>query len=195
LRAVLRTGARAKAEFGSCGLVALRAFGVFGAGVEGFDDGGDAAAGAEVADDFGPDGVAGFDDVVEDLIDDVFLEDAEVAVGEEVLLEGLELEAGFAGHVADGEAAEVGKAGLGADGGELGVVDEDLVGLELVAPGFDGGELGVEASGGVVVGVAGGFGFGGHRSILEDRAAVAAGGKERRVFGVGAGRAEWQWLR
>jgi hypothetical protein len=71
-----------------CGLV-FRAFGGFGSGVEGFDDGGDAAAGAEVADDFGPDGVAGFDYVVENLVDDVLLEDAEVAVGEEVLLEGL----------------------------------------------------------------------------------------------------------
>ena len=65
----------------------------------------------------------------------------------------------FAGHVADGEAAEVGQAGLGADGGELGVVDEDLVGLELIGPGFDGGEFGVEAGGGVVVGVAGGVLF------------------------------------
>ena len=52
------------------------AFGIFGAGVEGFDDGGDAAARAEVAGDFGPDGVAGFDYVVEDLVDDVLLEDA-----------------------------------------------------------------------------------------------------------------------
>ena len=116
----------------------MGAFGALGAGEEGFDDGGDAAAGAEVAGDFGPDGVAGFDDVVEDLVDDVFLKDAEVAVGEEVLLEALELEAGFAGHVADEDAAEVGKAGFGADGGELGVVDEDLVGLKLIAPGFDG---------------------------------------------------------
>src|SRR6202040_47741 len=114
----------------------------FAAGVAGFDDGGDAAAGAEVADDDGPDWVAGFDDVVEDLVDDVFLEDARVAVGEEVLLEGLEFEAAAAGHVADGEAAKVGEAGLGADGGELGVVDEDLVGAELVRPGFDGGKFG-----------------------------------------------------
>ena len=74
----------------------------------------------------------------------------------------------LAGHVADGEAAEVGEAGLGADGGELGVVDEDLVGLELVAPGFDGGEFGVEAGGGVVVGVAGGvlLVLFGHEDIL-----------------------------
>ncbi len=70
----------------------------------------------------------------------------------------------LAGHVADGETAEVGQAGLGANAGELGVVDEDLVGAELVLPGFDGGELGVEAGLCVVVGVAGGFG--GHKAIL-----------------------------
>ena len=76
-----------------------------------------------------------------------------------------------AGHVADEETAEVGEAGLGADAGELGVVDEDLVGLELVAPGFDGREFGVETGFGVVVGVAGGLVFcfvlfGAHGSIL-----------------------------
>src|ERR1700761_4389979 len=105
-------------------MLASRGFGVFDAGVGGGDDGGDAAAGAEVADDDGPDWVAGFDYVVEDLVDDVLLKDAQVAIGEEVLLEGLQFEAALAGHVADGDAAEVGQAGLGADGGELGVVDE-----------------------------------------------------------------------
>jgi hypothetical protein len=144
--------------------------GGFGARVGGGEDGGDAAAGTEITYDNGPDGVAGFDDVVEDLIDDVFLEDAEVAVGEEVLLEGLELEAALSGHVANGEAAEVGETGLGADAGELGVIDEDLVGLELILPGFDGGEGGVEARFGVIVGVAGGVRIwksrGAHVSIL-----------------------------
>ena len=144
--------------------LAARAFGVLGTGVEGFDHSGDAAAGTEVAYYFGPDGVGGFDYVVEDLVDDVFLKDAEVAVGEEIFLERFELEAQFARHVADGEATEVGQTGLGADAGELGVVDEDLVSLELVPPGFDGGELDVEAGFCVVVGVAGGFG--GHASIL-----------------------------
>src|SRR6266851_93469 len=152
---------------------AARAFGVFGAGVEGFDDGGDATSGAEVADYLGPDGVGGFDDVVEDLVDDVLLEEAEVAVGEEVLLEGFELEALLARNVADCEAAEVGQAGLGADAGELGVVDEDLIGLELVAPGLDLGESGVEAGFGVVVGVA--RGLGGHRAILSGSADARTG--------------------
>jgi len=124
--------------------------------VEGFDDGGDAAARTEVADYFGPDRVAGFDDVVEDLVDDVLLKDAEVAVGEEIFFEGLQLEAGLARHVSDGDAAKVRQTGLGTDAGELGIVDEDFVGAELVAPGFDGGKFDVEAGFGVVVGVAGG---------------------------------------
>jgi hypothetical protein len=143
---------------------AAGAFGVFGAGIEGFDYCGDAAAGTEVAYYVGPDGVGGFDDVIEDLVDDVFLKDAEVAVDEEVFLERLQLHAFLAGHVTDGEAAEVWKAGLGTDAGELGVVDEDLVGLELVRPGFNCGKLDVEAGLCVVVGVAGGFS--GHTAIL-----------------------------
>jgi hypothetical protein len=146
------------------------AFRVFGAGVKGFDNSGDSAARAEVADDFGPDGIAGFDDIVEDLVDDVLLEDAEVTVGEEIFLEGFELEAGLAGHVADRDATEVGKAGLGTDRGELGVVDEDLVGFELIAPGFDGRKFDLQAGFGVIVGVTGGFVFGfvlfAHFSIL-----------------------------
>ena len=40
--------------------------------VKGLDDGRDAAAGAEVADDVCPDGIGGFDDIVEDLFGDVF---------------------------------------------------------------------------------------------------------------------------
>ena len=49
------------------------------------------------------------------------------------------------------------QAGLGADRGELGVVDENLVGRELIGPGFNVREPGIEAGGGVVVRVAGSF--------------------------------------
>ena len=140
--------------------LAAWAFRVVRAGVKGFDNSGDSAAGTEVADDFGPDGIAGFNDIVEDLIDDVFLKDAEVTIGEEIFLEGFELEAGLAGHVADGDATEVGQAGLGTDGGELGVVDQDLVGFELIAPGVDRRKFDVEAGFCVVIRVAGGFVFG-----------------------------------
>jgi len=154
-----------------------------GAGEAGFDDGGDAAAGAEVAFDDGPDGVGGLDEVFEDLVDDVFLEDAEVAVAEEVFLEALELGAAVAGHIADGECAEVGEAGFGADGGEFGVVDEDFVAGKLVWPGFNGGEGEVESGRGVLVGVA----FFSCHGII-----VARGGKGRKlvaglVWGIEAG--------
>src|SRR5271155_777543 len=115
------------------------------AGPAGFDGGGDAAAGAEIAFDYGPDGVAGFYDVFEYLVGDVFLEDAEVAVSEEIFLVGLEFEAQVAGHVAQRDDAEVGKAGLGADGGEFGIVDQDFIAGKLVFPGFDGWESEVES--------------------------------------------------
>src|SRR3569833_2024787 len=72
----------------------------------------DAAAGAELAAHHSPHGIAGFHHVFEDLVDDVFLEDAEVAVAEEVFLERFELEAAGARHVADGEVAEVRQASL-----------------------------------------------------------------------------------
>jgi len=123
------------------------------AGPAGYDCGADAAAGAEDAFDFGPDGISGFDDVFENLVDDVFLEDAEVAVAEEIFLERLEFEAAVAGHIADGEDAEVGKAGFGADGSEFWVVDEDFVAGKLILPGFDVGKGKVEACLGVFVGV------------------------------------------
>jgi hypothetical protein len=64
---------------------------LLGAGPAGFYGGGYAAAGAELAADDGPDRLGGLDYVFEYLIDDVFLEDAEVAVAVEILLERLEL--------------------------------------------------------------------------------------------------------
>ena len=75
----------------------------------------DATARAKVPVYDGPDGVAGFHDIFEDLVDDVFLEDPKVAVAEELFLERFELEAPRARHVADGEMAEVGQACFGAD--------------------------------------------------------------------------------
>src|SRR6478609_9307175 len=59
-----------------------------------------ATTGTELASHDCPDGVAGFRYVFEDLVHDVFLEDPKIAVAEEILLEGFELEAPVAGHVA-----------------------------------------------------------------------------------------------
>ncbi len=75
----------------------------------------------------------------------------------------LKLEAALAGHVANGEDAEVGQAGLGANAGQLGVVDLDLIAGKLIAPGFDGGKLEVEAGFRMIFGVTW---FCGHGSIV-----------------------------
>jgi len=128
-----------------------------------FDGGSDAAAGAELATDYGPGGIACLDHIFEDLVDDVFLEDAEVAVAEEVLLEGFEFEAAMARHVADVEDAEIWQPGFGADRGQFRVIDGDFVAGELVLPCFDGGEFEVESGFGVVVCVEG---LRGHKLIL-----------------------------
>ena len=60
-----------------------------------------------------------------------------MAVLEQIFLQRLQLQARLAGHVTDGQDTEVGEAGLRADGREFGIVDQDLIGLELVGPGVD----------------------------------------------------------
>ena len=51
--------------------------------------------------------------------------------------------------------AEVGQARLGADGGELRIVDRDLIPRKLIGPGLDVGEGKVDAGGSVIVSIAG----------------------------------------
>ena len=118
--------------------------------------------------DMGPDRVAGFDHVFEDLVDNVFLEDAKVAVREQVFLPGLELEAAFAGHITELNNTEIGQAGLRADGSKFGIVDQNFIGRELILPGFNGGEIEVEAGLGMLFGIAGdsSVGNGCHRDIV-----------------------------
>ena len=127
---------------------------LLGAGPAGFYCCRYTAAGAELAAHYSPDRIARFHYVFKDLVDDVFLEDSEVAVAEEIFLERFELEAACAGHVADRERAEVGQAGLGANGGQLGIVDDDFITGKLVLPGLDLRKLKVESGLGVIVGIA-----------------------------------------
>jgi hypothetical protein len=142
--------------------------GICRAGPAGVDHRGDAATRAEITVDMGPDRVAGFDHVFEDLVDNVFLEDAEVAVREQVLFPGLELEAAFAGHIAELNNTEIGQAGLRADGSKFGIVDQNFIGRELILPGFNGGEIEFEAGLGMLFGIAGdsSVGNGCHIEIL-----------------------------
>src|SRR5580692_1557448 len=119
----------------------------------GFDGGSDAAAGAEHALDHCPDRIGGLHDVFQNLVDDVLLEDAQIAIAEQIFLERLQFQASGPGHVADGEQAKVGQAGLGANRGQFRIVDEDLVARKLISPGLNCREGEVESGLGVFVGV------------------------------------------
>jgi len=135
---------------------ALRAFGTSGAWARpaSFNSGCDSAARAEYTANHGPDGVTGLYDVFENLVDDVLLKDSQIAIAEEVFLQRFQLEASAARHVADGEGAKIGQAGLGTNGGQFRIVDHDFVAGELILPGFDRGKVEIKASFGVVVCVA-----------------------------------------
>ena len=98
-------------------------------------------------------GLAGGDDVAQEAVDDVFLEDAKVAVGEHVHLEGFEFEAEFVGDVAYDDVAVVREPGARADGGELGQLNFDLVAGVLVFPAFNVRQHGVDTGAGVLVSI------------------------------------------
>jgi len=102
----------------------------------------------------GPHRIGGLHYIFQHLVHDVFLENAKVAVAEQILFQRLEFEAALAGHVTDGEHAEVGQAGFGAHRGEFRIVDENFVARKLVLPGFNGRKGEIEAGLGVFVGVA-----------------------------------------
>ena len=68
----------------------------------------------------------GSDQVVEDLIRHRLVEDAAIPELDHVVLERFQLDAAISGHVRDPDLAEIWKAGLRADGGELRTIDRDL---------------------------------------------------------------------
>src|SRR6267378_6635101 len=67
------------------------------------------------------------DEVVEDLVGDVFVVDAPVAEFNHVELQRLELDAACVGHVGDADLAEIGQAGHRTHRGELWTPNRDLV--------------------------------------------------------------------
>src|SRR6266851_4434989 len=124
-------------------------------GPAGEDGGGEAAAGSEFAADDAPLGAHGGDDVAEDFVDGVFVKDAEAAVGEQIHFQGFQLDAILLRHVLDGDGAEVGETGLGADGGVFGKARGDDVAGKLIGPGFECGQFCLDAGAGVLFGVVG----------------------------------------
>lgn len=117
-------------------------------------DGGelDAAAGAKAAFYFHPGGGDGGDEIVEDAVDDLFVEGGVVAVGSEVVFEAFGFDALVCRAVGDGEVAGVRLAGHGAEGGELVRVEYDGVGplRGAVREGFEFGVVGGGEEGGVL---------------------------------------------
>jgi len=96
-------------------------------GMLGGDGGGDATAGVEGAGDGHAAGRAGGDQVVEDAVDEGFVEDAFVAVGLEIKFKGLEFEATLVGTVRYDDGAEIGLAGPGTEAGKFGATDLNLI--------------------------------------------------------------------
>jgi len=92
--------------------------------------------------------------VVQNLIDHVLLKDPKIAIGLKVLLQRFQFEAQTIRHISNKDRAEIGEAGFGADRGELGVVDEDLVSGKLVGPGFNLGEIVIESGCGMIRSIA-----------------------------------------
>jgi len=112
-----------------------------GTRITGFDDGPEPAPGIELARHGRPDGAAGFDDILEDAIDDVLIEDAQVPVGQEVFFQGFQFQDARLRLVINGQGPEIRQAGLRTDRGELRDLDLDLVTGELVGKGIDRREL------------------------------------------------------
>src|SRR5437899_5909420 len=91
------------------------------------DHGFDAAAHREVADDGHPARLARRDEVVEDLVRHGLVINAAIAELDDVVLEGLELDAPRIGRISDADLAEIGESGFRTYRRELRTIDRDLV--------------------------------------------------------------------
>src|SRR5687767_3585430 len=94
--------------------------------IGGGDDGLDTAPDGKIADDGHAARGAGRDEIVENPVGDRFEEDALVAELDQVVLEGLQLDAALGGNVGNPDLAEVGQTCFRADGGEFRAADRNL---------------------------------------------------------------------
>src|SRR5438445_896759 len=99
------------------------------------------------------DRLAGRHEVLQDTVHGILIENAEIAVGVDIHLEGLQFHASFIGPIADADRAEVGKAGFRTDGRVLRHLDRDLIILKLIRPRLNLGKTRANATLGVSVGV------------------------------------------
>src|SRR4030042_4221990 len=146
VRSINRSVTPRRAEFSLfCGLT--------GTGVADFGNGLDSSSWIELPRDRRPDRTAGPDDILEDAVDDILIEYAQVPVAQDVVLQGLELQAGILGNIADGDQPEIGQARLGAEGGELRNLDFDLVAGKVVGKCGQARQPGLQAGFGLVLSV------------------------------------------
>lgn len=94
----------------------------------GDDDAGNSASDGEFSGDAHPAGVADGGEFVEKSVSDGFIENALIAEGVVVELEGFEFDASFIGDVFEFNGGEIREPGFWADGGELwtGMVDGEI---------------------------------------------------------------------
>src|SRR5580693_4492597 len=111
-------------------------------------------------------------DIMENLVHGVFIEDPEIAIGEEVHLESLELDAVFVRQVLNGDGAVVWHAGFRANGTVLRKTRGDDVAPILVGPGVELRQFCFDASAGVIGCVVGHDGS--HCTLLVDFQATAS---------------------
>lgn len=97
------------------------------------------AARSEGTGDFRPDGTAGFDNVLKDSVDRIFVEDAEITVGVDVQFERFQLKTFFIGHVVQCNGSEVRQVGFGANRCVLGDLNRNFISLILIREGLDVG--------------------------------------------------------
>src|SRR5438552_7947176 len=119
-------------------------------GISSLDHCADAAARPEVAADYCPYWPGGSHYIFEHAIDDVLLKNSQVAVGEQVFLQRLQLQADLVGHVTDLQCPEIRQPGHGTYRSEFRDINDNFIGRKLVRPGLNGGECCVESRFGVL---------------------------------------------
>lgn len=97
------------------------------------------AARSEGTGDFRPDGTAGFDNVLKDSVDGIFVENAEITVGVDVQFERFQLKTFSIRHVVQCNGSEIRQVGFGANRRVLGDLNRNFISLVLIREGLDVG--------------------------------------------------------
>ena len=111
-----------------------------------FDLATEPAASGEGAGDCGPYGTAGFDNIVEDSVDGIFVEDAEIPVGVDVHFERFQLKTFFIRHVVQCNGPEVRQVSFWTNRCVLGDLNRNFISLILIREGLDIWERSVDST-------------------------------------------------